>query len=65
MAREIPKGEKKPTVAKALHAVSQEADVGKLDASRITIRLLASGQVTYRIHPSDGDFYVGGVAEVS
>jgi hypothetical protein len=53
-----------PTVNAALRAVAQDHDADDVEADRITIRLLASGEVAYRIHPRDGDFYHGGVVSV-
>ena len=53
-----------PTVRKALHQVAN-ADIPEgFEAHRISVRLLASGMITYRIHPADGGEYIGGVESV-
>lgn len=58
------KGSKLPTVAKALQAVAAQAGSEDKAVHRITIRLLESGEVTYRLHSRDEDLYEGGVITV-
>jgi hypothetical protein len=50
-----------PDAISALHAVLQADFPDELQASRITIQVLPSGEVAYRFHPVGGSDYVGGV----
>jgi hypothetical protein len=50
-----------PFVSDALAAIQHDQDIDSVEADRVSIRLLASGQVTYRVYPADGSEYVGGV----
>jgi hypothetical protein len=54
-----------PSVEQALHAVGKEADPEGRRINRITIRLLDSGQVTYRLHSREHEHYIGGVLSIA
>jgi hypothetical protein len=53
-----------PSANQALSAVMREENAQGVQAQRIVIQCLASGEVAYRIHPSKEEDYVGGVAKV-
>lgn len=54
----------RPTAVNALRAVLQSDWPDELQAERINIQVLESGEVAYRLHPAGGGEYVGGVTTV-
>lgn len=50
-----------PTASDALIAVLETDIPTDLQADRINLQVLESGEVAYRFHPADGSDYVGGV----
>jgi hypothetical protein len=53
----------RPTPFEAIKAVVADMNVGNMRADRIVIRILASGEVPYRVYPADPtQEYEGGVA---
>jgi hypothetical protein len=54
-----------PTVKAALALVLRDADPAELEVERIDIRLLPTGQVTYRLYARDEESFEGGVGRVA
>lgn len=48
-------------VGEALAQISERADLGGLDAKEIHVKLLANGDIAYRVHPASGEDPEGGV----
>jgi hypothetical protein len=62
MAEQQPTLFTKPNVVDAIRAVLQEDWDDDVEISRVEIRITASGACPYRLFPSDGSDYIGGVA---
>lgn len=58
--RKIPKDSKHPTLGKALQKVVQDSGIADEEVHRLSVRLLSSGEVMYRIHARDEEDYLGG-----
>jgi hypothetical protein len=54
----------RPSASEALTAVLDEINDDAFLATSIVIRILASGEVPYRVYRQDGGEYEGGVAYV-
>jgi hypothetical protein len=64
MASNVRTKEGYPLVAAALRKVADTAEPESGQVHRIVINLLASGEVTYKMHARDEDEPVGGVVKV-
>lgn len=51
----------KPTALDALSAIVESGADLDVQADRINVQIQESGEVAFRVHPSDGSDYVGGV----
>lgn len=53
-----------PEAKAVLRQIASDIDTEGRRIHRITIRLLESGEVTYRLHSREDDHYLGGVTTV-
>jgi hypothetical protein len=60
MAKAEAKRETRPSISKALHAVASDADPEGHDIKQVTVQILETGEVVYRMHPKEGDEPLGG-----
>lgn len=65
MAEQAEQQDQLPDVASVLRKLAKEVDPEGRRIHRISIRLLSTGQVTYRMHSREHEDYIGGVTEVA
>jgi hypothetical protein len=58
------KAEGRPSVNKALHAVARDADPEGHDIKRLSIHILQTGEVSYKMHTQEDDVELAGLVRV-